>query len=70
VASPQPDFSTFPAPRPARSITSRPTLPRGDAVKGIKEHYGELVVDAVTDREYDKIDLPADLALTHYLQGA
>ena len=35
-------------------------------VKEVKEHYGEFIIAAVMDGEYDKAKLPAVLLLTHY----
>ncbi len=36
-------------------------------VKEVKEHYGDVIVVAVMDGEYDKTKLPpGDLVLTHY----
>ena len=36
-------------------------------VKEVKQHYGEVIVVAVMDGEYDKTNLPVgDLVLTHY----
>ena len=35
-------------------------------VKEIKEHYGEFIVDAVVDGNFDKSKLPEVVVLTHY----
>lgn len=35
-------------------------------VKEVKEHYGDFIIAAVMDGEYDKTKLPAVLLLTHY----
>ena len=35
-------------------------------VKKVKEHYGDFVVDAVVDEEFDKTNPPYIVILTHY----
>jgi hypothetical protein len=35
-------------------------------VQSVKEHYGEFVVDAVVDGNFDKSNLPEVIVLTHY----
>jgi len=35
-------------------------------VKRVKEHYGDFVVDAVVDGNFDKSKLPDVIVLTHY----
>jgi len=35
-------------------------------VKKVKEHYGDFVVDAVVDEEFDKTYPPYIVNLTHY----
>jgi hypothetical protein len=35
-------------------------------VRGVKEHYGDLIVSAVMDGDFDKTNLPDELVLTHY----
>ncbi len=35
-------------------------------VKKVKEHYGDFVVDAVVDEEFDKANPPYTVILTHY----
>jgi hypothetical protein len=35
-------------------------------VKKVKEHYGDFVVDAVVDEEFDKTNPPYVVILTHY----
>jgi hypothetical protein len=36
------------------------------AVKEVREHYGEFIVDAVVDGTFDKSKLPEVVVLTHY----
>ena len=33
-----------------------------------KEHYGDIIVDALMDGEFDKTGLPDELILTHYFR--
>ena len=35
-------------------------------VKNVKEHYGDFVVDALVDEEFDKTNPPYIVNLTHY----
>jgi hypothetical protein len=35
-------------------------------VRGVKQHYGDLIVSAVMDGDFDKTNLPDELVLTHY----
>lgn len=35
-------------------------------VKEVREHYGEFIVDAVVDGNFDKSNLPDVIVLTHY----
>jgi hypothetical protein len=35
-------------------------------VKAVREHYGDFIVDAVVDGNFDKSKLPAVIVLTHY----
>jgi hypothetical protein len=35
-------------------------------VKEVREHYGEFIVDAVVDGNFDKSKLPDVIVLTHY----
>jgi hypothetical protein len=35
-------------------------------VKEVKEHYGEFIIDAVVDGNFDKSNLPDVIVLTHY----
>jgi hypothetical protein len=35
-------------------------------VKKVKEHYGDFVVDALVDEEFDKTNPPYVVTLTHY----
>jgi hypothetical protein len=35
-------------------------------VNAVREHYGDFIVDAVVDGNFDKSKLPAVIVLTHY----
>jgi hypothetical protein len=35
-------------------------------VRNVREHHGEVIVDALYDGNYDKKNLPAELVLTNY----
>jgi len=37
-------------------------------VRAVKEHYGDFVVDAVVDEEFDKLYQPYFVNLTHYFR--
>ena len=37
-------------------------------VKNVKEHYGDFVVDALVDEEFDKTNPPYVVILTHYFR--
>jgi hypothetical protein len=39
-------------------------------VSEVREHYGDFVVDAKMDGEYETTDLPNPLILTHYFRRA
>jgi SnoaL-like domain len=37
-------------------------------IRAVRDHHGEIIVDALYDGNYDKTNLPAELVLTNYFR--